>query len=555
IAAAQVGASNSTFSKRAISFSEVKAIRGALLFKNGRQTTCEVGLISMKAGFIAASCFDYNGGNNINTSTKYEIYIQDGSSTPIVSTLSPSDITLHPNYNPSTYENNIAVIQFNKATTDGYIGYVITDRYLTEQSAYVRRTINPSTGKWNDPQMTQMIKNQDDCSKFSGLYASNMYELACSPYGASSMYQSSCTVPHGTVYTRGTGTPGLIGVMSYMVVEGDSTCKGGTRFYVYYSKLWNYDRFATSVLGYPVNVLFQESPTTEPGTQLYSNKSPLSVDMSGKTVFSGDFYAIQGANQSSDDGKDDAPAINTPVATTANNANTDDTKETDNPQDTENTKQTKDSGNNDNDEGDKKSTADSNEEGSKNSTVVNSTDDSNSTDGSAENTQRDGGKDDDNDNDNDEGGAGDKSRELNSLDDGFEYAEDEGAGNSPEASESAGGGAKEASDAESQQANAKDNSDGLGRTQIIVIAIVVPVVALLVGFIAFLVFRYLRGKKEEKAWDPIAEENYHRNAVLDLGGAGMDMVPPPYVRAPSSQDNGLNLPRSSEDSTYKDVKF
>ncbi|KAJ1646763.1 hypothetical protein J3B02_002094 [Coemansia erecta] len=474
IAAALDNVSNSTLSKREISFSEVKSIRGALLFKNGRQTTCEVGLISMKAGFIAASCFDYKSGTNIDTLTKYEIYIQDGSPTPIISTLSPSDITLHPDFNPNTFENNIAVIQFNKGTADKYIGYVVTDRYLTDESAYVRRTLNPATGKWNDPVMTQMIKNQDDCSNFSGLYASNIYELACSPFGTASIYQSSCTVPYGTVYTRGTGTPGLIGVMSYMVVEGDSTCKDGSRFYVYYTKLWSFDRFATSVLGYPINVLFRESPSTEPGTKLYVNDPPKSIDMSGKNIFSGDFYAIQGANQNSNGDNKDTTAVNT-------------------------------------------------------SEPVSTSDKGNSVASETRTKDDDGG-------------------------DEFEYAENERTQDSASESESEGSNEKEQqSDADSQQANSTSTSGGLGQTQIIVIGVVVPIAALLVGFITFLVFRYFRGRKEKKAWDPIAEENYHRNAALDLGGFGIDVVPPPYERTRNSPDNRPNLTRPGEGGIYKDI--
>ncbi|KAJ1825024.1 hypothetical protein LPJ56_002759 [Coemansia sp. RSA 2599] len=524
----------------------------------------------MKAGFIAASCFDFNGGKSINTSTKYEIYIQDGSSTPIVSRLDPSDIALHPNYNPSTYENNIAVIQFNKGTTDKYIGYITSDRYLVEESAYVRRTINPSTGKWNDPVMTQMIKNQDDCSNFSGLFASNIYEIACSPYGTTSMYQSTCTVPHGTVYTRGTGIPGLIGVMSYMIVEGDSTCKGGTRFYVFYTKLWNLDRFATSVLGYPVDVLLQETPTTEPKTALYTNNSPKSIDMSGKTVFSGDFYAIQGANQSSND-DEDKPVVNKPEPVDSGNNNSGgEDKGVSNEGGSEAT--TKD-GNDDNAENNTDTSSRSSSKGDSDS------DNDNSNNGNNDNNDNSNGGNESNNSKNDDGDekeddkslggdADGKSKDQSSPNGGFEYAEYEETEDSDDAVQSAGAGAQAGSDsksagtsaqagsdAESQQANAKSSDEGLGQTQIIVIAVVVPVVALLIGFISFLVFRYKRGIKEKKRWDPIAEENYHRNAVLDLGGTEADVMPPAYERRPNASEAELNLSRSSEDSVFKDVKI
>ncbi|KAJ1838563.1 hypothetical protein LPJ73_007044, partial [Coemansia sp. RSA 2703] len=143
-----VAASNATsngssdiLNKRAIDASAFQNLPGGLLFKNGKQTSCEVALLSMKAGIVTASCFDYSSGTTVSSSTKYEVYLYNGTpnSAPIISTLSTSDIHLHPNYNPNTLENNLAIIEFNKQTTDPFKGYIVDGKYMVPSSVYLRR--------------------------------------------------------------------------------------------------------------------------------------------------------------------------------------------------------------------------------------------------------------------------------------------------------------------------------------------------------------------------------------------------------------------------------
>ncbi|KAJ2436654.1 hypothetical protein GGF42_008903, partial [Coemansia sp. RSA 2424] len=109
------------YSERALfgNWPSIDNYRGAVLVKNGRQTSCEFALIDKGSAFIAASCLDLKAGTTTVATeeggggggTRHEIYFEDSkyqrtaSSSPIAST----NIHVHPNYDATTYANNIAV--------------------------------------------------------------------------------------------------------------------------------------------------------------------------------------------------------------------------------------------------------------------------------------------------------------------------------------------------------------------------------------------------------------------------------------------------------------
>ncbi|KAJ2365465.1 hypothetical protein IW150_006205, partial [Coemansia sp. RSA 2607] len=301
-----VAASNATsngssdiLNKRAIDASAFQNLPGGLLFKNGKQTSCEVALLSMKAGIVTASCFDYSSGTTVSSSTKYEVYLYNGTpnSAPIISTLSTSDIHLHPNYNPNTLENNLAVIEFNKQTTDPFKGYIVDGKYMVPSSVYLRRSFNTDTNTWNAPLISQMAGNPDECSDFSGLYVTNERNLLCTPYSTPSIVNSDCSVPYGALYTEGqNGMIAIAGIFTLSSVEGTSLCSGGARMYTYMTAMWNLSPLATSILGYPVDVMRNYIAETQTGTNVYSQNSPTVIDMSGKTIITGDVYPKQSRN-------------------------------------------------------------------------------------------------------------------------------------------------------------------------------------------------------------------------------------------------------------------
>ncbi|KAJ2058675.1 hypothetical protein GGI08_003382, partial [Coemansia sp. S2] len=94
--------------------SDVNGFKGAILLKNGQQTSCEVALMRSTYGFVAAACIDYldSEAKAMNQSTIYEVAISAGNQVSY-GTVLVSKITPNPQYDPKTFANNLAVIEFS----------------------------------------------------------------------------------------------------------------------------------------------------------------------------------------------------------------------------------------------------------------------------------------------------------------------------------------------------------------------------------------------------------------------------------------------------------
>ncbi|KAJ2784938.1 hypothetical protein GGI15_002092 [Coemansia interrupta] len=514
-----------SLNRRAINASTFQNHPGGLLFKNGKQTSCEVALISMKAGIVTASCFDYSGGTTVSSSTKYQVYLYNGTpnSAPIISTLSTSDIHLHPNYNPTTLENNLAVIEFNKQTTDTFKGYIVDGKYRVPSSAYLRRSFNTETNTWNTPLLFQMVDNPDECADFSGLYVTNDNNMLCTAYSTPSIENTDCSVPYGALYTEGdNGMVAIAGMFTFSSVQGTSLCPGGAPTYTYMTAMWNLSELATTVLGYPVDIMRNYMAETQTGTTVYSQNAPTVVNMSGKKIITGDVYSQESSSTSQSSNSSGSQAVAQPDAAASQSLSANSNDNNDNG---DNANTTRNSANDDND---------SNNNDSDNEELVESTSatDNASTDEPSNRDQPDTLSDlgsDDKD-ENDVSLSHELSEELAAIT-ATGGMIDEDTYNSILAELSQAGHNSTLSEQQQKEQN-KESGEKLSRTQVIVIAVVVPMIALLLGLIVFLVYRAWRSGKftGRGRWDPEAEANHHRNAIFDLGGIELDGTPPPYHR-------------------------
>ncbi|KAJ2710847.1 hypothetical protein H4R19_003542 [Coemansia spiralis] len=281
--------------------------KGGLLYKNGVQTSCEVGLIDFSAAFVAANCLNYTGGGNmVDASVKYSVWLYnsaDGTSV-IRATVDPMDIRVHPKYDAKTLANNIAVVQFNKGVVAPYTSYINTDLNLTgSQQGYVRRTFNDSQGAWNPVQLSLQSSDSGGCAESSALYGQNPGWLACTGAVTSSVYLDSCGVPFGTLYYATDGQIVLSAIFSHAVVHGTSTCGGGpgTVWRSYFTQLWPHVGLAVSVLGRPINTYVNLAPVVAVNRDIHAMTVPTNTaPPSGAVVVGGNFYGFQGAKQDED---------------------------------------------------------------------------------------------------------------------------------------------------------------------------------------------------------------------------------------------------------------
>ncbi|KAJ2461781.1 hypothetical protein GGI02_005617, partial [Coemansia sp. RSA 2322] len=211
--------------KRDVALSDLVGFKGAVLVINGNQTTCEAALIDSSAAFLAASCLQYNNGK-LDNSAKYELVIKMGDNSAGSQKYAISSIAVHPQYQASTYINNLAVVQFNQSPSISWAFSVGINPAEWNTEYYTRRTLSSVPDmRWNNVIAIDSNSTPDDCSKYSKVYSANSKDFLCNYSGVTSIYNNACVVPYGTVY--GVVQPSNINIValhSYSVVVGGNLC-------------------------------------------------------------------------------------------------------------------------------------------------------------------------------------------------------------------------------------------------------------------------------------------------------------------------------------------
>ncbi|KAJ2403094.1 hypothetical protein GGI23_000233 [Coemansia sp. RSA 2559] len=291
----------------------------AYLYKDEDQTSCMAAVMDAGAAFVTASCFDLTSGNNIDTSAKYRIQYTpidaNDKAGPILS-FSASQVIIHPKFNPTTLENNIAIIQFKNAATNSYVGDVSTQGFVGKTEVYVRRDYDINQSSWDDPVVYNQDSEDSDCAAGSALYAANTGWMSCTSAVTASFATEYCSIPYGMMYRQDTSNNIVMsGIYSHSVIHGNDMCGESSKVLSYYTMLWPYLGFAVSSLGRGVNVFNQTASSVYTDTSINSMAAPKSISVSGTTVENGDLYPKQWAIEES---------ITAPGATrtaSANNAN------------------------------------------------------------------------------------------------------------------------------------------------------------------------------------------------------------------------------------------
>ncbi|KAJ2722915.1 hypothetical protein GGI07_002991 [Coemansia sp. Benny D115] len=88
-----------------------------------------------------ANCFDFVSGRQIDESVIYSVHLDDGASDqPMFSVdIAAPDVHIHPDYDPSTFANNIAVVIFYDMPNDPYTSYIVNDSFDSSDLLYVSR--------------------------------------------------------------------------------------------------------------------------------------------------------------------------------------------------------------------------------------------------------------------------------------------------------------------------------------------------------------------------------------------------------------------------------
>ncbi|KAJ2451932.1 hypothetical protein EV183_003286 [Coemansia sp. RSA 2336] len=288
---------------------EIGMMKGGVLAKNGKVTSCELAVIDNKAAVVAASCLDYSSGTTLDDEAKYVAYLDRGND-GVQGAYLVDSIKVHPKFNPENYVNNLAILQFNKdskVTMQNSIAPV-GPGYSWNETAFVRVTLN-NTNMENMKFDYRENNNGNDnaCSELSGMYAVNMDDMMCTQHLMPSVFDShACDVPMGTSYGYAHNENAyIIGIYSYTAIyQGDTLCKNSEQR-SYYTALYNYLGFIHKTLDRDVKI--DSSFFDKNITDFKSDYSMIDRDFSDETdksatIVSGNFYGKDDSSISTSSG-------------------------------------------------------------------------------------------------------------------------------------------------------------------------------------------------------------------------------------------------------------
>ncbi|KAJ2719371.1 hypothetical protein GGI07_005252 [Coemansia sp. Benny D115] len=291
---------------------DLQSVKGGVLLKNGKQTSCHLGILDNQAALVSADCLTYKDGAVDRISTTYEAALDagyDGAS----AFYTVQDITVHPSYDPDTKANNIAVIEFNTRSTIAWANYNAALRRDWSQLVFVQQSLLiTDKPMWNTPQLSAQI-NQDDnqCSQYSDLYKANQKDYICS---SSAMVNSpvgvhtDCRVPYPFVYAQIDNTLYPAGFLSHVAVKGGSDLCESSDSRVFYTIFSDYLMYASTVLNRMVYYYSADNVTEPQKDADYAMAKPFGNADDNITLIGGDIYARQAVSSTANSASASASA-------------------------------------------------------------------------------------------------------------------------------------------------------------------------------------------------------------------------------------------------------
>ncbi|KAJ2030261.1 hypothetical protein IWW57_001274 [Coemansia sp. S610] len=278
---------------------DIFKIKGGLLVKNSKQTSCGLGILDNMAALVSADCLDYTSGK-VNYTTKYEAFVDAGYN-GATGRYKVQTITVHPSYDAKTKANNVAVIQYNSGSKVLWYNYNAIEPDSWDEYVYVQRYLSDVDGMaWATPKVYSQSNADSTCSQLSPVYKANKEGFACgSGLVSAPSLLGACDVPYQMVYAKLSGSYVYqAGFFSHAAIEdGKNLCKYGSQR-SYFTLFSDYLAFANSVTNRTVYYFSDDNSTTPQTDPKYAMAKPSST-VSDVVLLSGDMYAKQPGVESS----------------------------------------------------------------------------------------------------------------------------------------------------------------------------------------------------------------------------------------------------------------
>ncbi|KAJ1959685.1 hypothetical protein GGI12_004207 [Dipsacomyces acuminosporus] len=275
---------------------EKSSYRGAILVKNGQQTSCEVALINNKSGFVAANCLDYEGQTQISKTTVHEVYMSSYRDEP-PARYRITKYHLSQQYDSSTPANNLAVVRFNDGAIIEWTNPIAVNQEGWKGVQYVRRAMaDVGKMKWAETQTdtSSDLTVDSSCKRYSRIYEANANAFWCSNSTALSVYDRNCTISYSLLYAKISSTTyALAGLHSHSVASGANICRDKPQL-AYFILLENYLTFAGSVTGMRLDYISGNSSYVPKDDVGYRMKKASGDKPSGLSQFTGNLALDSG---------------------------------------------------------------------------------------------------------------------------------------------------------------------------------------------------------------------------------------------------------------------
>ncbi|KAJ2375116.1 hypothetical protein H4S02_008331 [Coemansia sp. RSA 2611] len=250
-------------------------------------------------GFVSAACLDFmdSTAKTVNMSTTYEVMLSDGL-TSSVGKFKASKITPNPNYDPASFANNIAIVEFAN-TGSSFVNYIASWRDDWTNLYFVRRSLDNATQTtWNQPALTTYAVNSDvsQCASANPLFQLNEQDLLCNQLSTSSIMNASCSIPYASMYGVVDPNAAIGALYSHSAIYGQGNFCNGNKVFNYYILMQNYVHWAMGVIGQKAPVFHTRiAEYTENLDPNYSMKIPTTNVTDGIYVYGGDLYHLKDA--------------------------------------------------------------------------------------------------------------------------------------------------------------------------------------------------------------------------------------------------------------------
>ncbi|KAJ2702333.1 hypothetical protein H4R19_005369, partial [Coemansia spiralis] len=286
--------------------------KSGVLVKDGRQTSCDLLVVDSKASVVAASCLDYAGDGKLAASTKYEVYLDDGIDGKAVK-YSVDSVTVQPYYDPKSFVNNMAVLQYNAGGSVTWGNQFAPGADLGFDSVvYSRRTVaDLGQMKWDDAREYSYPDSTDNpiyreggdrgaCKAVAIIPSEAMYNVAstAATIGLSSAKLTDCPAPYGILYVTHNSTVLLLGIHSHTFVRGGTNMCSNSAQCSYYALSYLFTGYISSVIGRRVGTgvaVLGDLGLSDPQSRL-SNTTYRTI---GLATLSGDMFEDASSDKSS----------------------------------------------------------------------------------------------------------------------------------------------------------------------------------------------------------------------------------------------------------------